>query len=162
LTRNKKILGIAIIVIIVGLIIWSNYLSDQAKIRGYNFGTNLEQIQDKLKKSLLTFDSRLTMLNEGEIDKEEFLDYSKKHLIELENLISRYDSLDTPEPFSSSVELFRLSTERQFQSDQEMIKWIQSQDEAAKIRSDALLQDSFEYELAALAEFNSVKKQSNP
>src|SRR3989337_428232 len=84
------------------------------------------------------------------------------HISKMEELVSRYDILDPPEVFSSSVELFKLSTQSQLESDKEIIRWIQSGDIDAKIRSDSLMEESFGYEMAALAKFNAVKAGIDP
>ena len=80
----------------------------------------------------------------------------------MEELESRYDALDPPEVFASSVELFKLSAQSQLESDKEVIRWIQSGDMDAKIRSDSLMEESFVYEMAALAKFNAVKAGIDP
>ena len=48
------------------------------------------------------------------------------------------------------------------QSDHYMIEWVITSDEAALIRSDSLLQQSFEYEMAALSKFKLAQGQTNP
>ena len=64
----------------------------------------------------------------------------------LKKIISRYDNLTPPELFKSSVELFKISSETQLESDVEFIKWITTGDESAKIRSDTQIQEAYEYE----------------
>ena len=76
---------------------------------------------------------------------------------ELENVISKYDELTPPELFKSSVELLKISTETQLESDTEFIKWINTGDESAKVRSDTLIQETLEYEMQGLVEFYSAK-----
>ena len=44
----------------------------------------------------------------------------------------------------------------------QIIEWVKTDDDAAYIRSDALLQDSFEYEMAALAEYKLAQGPLNP
>ena len=61
-----------------------------------------------------------------------------------------------------SMELFQLSAETQLESDIYMIQWVETDDRSAHIRSDSLLQQSFEYEQAALYEFQLVQSKSNP
>jgi len=75
----------------------------------------------------------------------------------MEELISRYDTLMPPGAFEASVDVFRLSSESQLESDREYLLWIQTGNDAHLIRSDALIQESFEYEAAALGEFNRAK-----
>ncbi len=159
--RQNIILGVFAIVII-GLVIAYFYSSEQTRIKGFTFGNNLQMIQEDLKKIQTDFQSEITILGEGDISKEEFLQYSNTHISKMEELISRYDTLEPPETFSSSVELFKLSTESQLESDKEIIRWIQSGDADAKIRSDSLMEESFGYEMAALAKFNAAKAGIQP
>jgi len=84
------------------------------------------------------------------------------HISKIEELILRYDDLEPPYAFTSSVDFFKLSTQSQLEADKETIQWIKNNDELAKIRSDSLLQDAFEFELAALAKFNAAKAGIEP
>ena len=84
-------------------------------------------------------------------------EYSKTHVEKLQNVILKYDGLIPPKQFAPSVELFKLSTQTQLDSDKEFIEWIKTNDTSHKIRSDSLIQESFEYEMTALVEFNAVK-----
>ncbi len=159
--RQNIILGI-IAVGAIGLVIAYYYSAEQTRIKGFTFGNNLQRIQEDLKKIQTDFQSEITVLEEGEISKDEFLSYSEMHILKMDELVSRYDVLDPPQIFSSSVELFKLSTQSQLESDKEIILWIQSGDLDAKIRSDSLLEESFGYEMAALAKFNAAKTGINP
>ena len=154
--RQNVILGI-IAIAIIGLVITYYYSAEQTRIKGFTFGNNLQRIQEDLKKIQTNFQTEIILWKEGDISKDEFLEYSDTHISKMEELVSRYDALDPPEVFSSSVELFKLSTQSQFESDKEVIRWIQSGDIDAKIRSDSLMQESFGYEMAALAKFNDAK-----
>ena len=154
--------AIAIGVIIVALSMFFVYSNDQAKERGKAFGKALEFIQDDLRKLTHSFDSKVSMFKQGDIDKEIFLEFAEKHEREMEKIILRYDNLQIPQTFVSSVELFKLSAETQLQSDHYMIEWVITSDEAALIRSDSLLQQSFEYEMAALSKFKLAQGQTNP
>ena len=161
--KKKQNIAISIIgVTIIGLVIAYNYSAEQTKIKGFTFGKELEQIQEDLKKLQTNFSSKVVSWKEEEITTNEILAHSVDHVIKMEQLISRYDALLPPEPFTSSVELFKLSAETQLASDKEFIQWIESGDESNSIRSDALLQESFEYEMAALAKFNEVKRGNIP
>ena len=159
--RQNIILGI-IAIVVIGFVIAYYYSAEQTRIRGFTFGNNLQRIQDDLKKIQMDFQSEITVLENGDISKDEFLGYSDMHISKMEELVSRYDILDPPEVFSSSVELFKLSTQSQLESDKEIIRWIQSGDIDAKIRSDSLMEESFGYEMAALAKFNAVKAGIDP
>ena len=79
----------------------------------------------------------------------------------MNDIISKYDTLQIPDAFSGAVKLFKLSTESQLESDIHLINWIEFDDESEKIRSNELLQQSFEYELGGLTLYNDAK-DSNP
>ena len=85
------------------------------------------------------------------------LEYYEKHLKEFKNIISKYDELIPPELFQSSVELLKLSSETQLESDSQFIEWIKTGDESVKVRSDTQFQESLEYEMLGLVEFYSAK-----
>jgi len=154
--------AIAVGVIIVALSMFFVYSNDQAKERGKAFGKALEFIQDDLRKLTHTFDSKVSMFKQGDIAKEIFLEFAEKHEREMEKIILRYGNLQIPQSFVSSVELFKLSAETQLESDNYMIEWVMTGDETAHIRSDSLLQQSFEYEMAALTKFKLAQGQTNP
>ena len=161
---SKKGLYFVIIagVVIIGLVIGVSYYVEQAKISGQRFGNNLKQIQLDLKKQISDYESNLTIWKEGGLTKQEMLQISENHLIELEKILKRYDKLTPPQAFTSSVELFKRSTQTQIESDNLLKEWIETGDNATKIRSDQILQQSFEYETSALASFNTAKKGYTP
>lgn len=150
-------LAIGIGVIVVGLAIFFAYSADQAKNRGFNFGNNLQTIQDELKQTQTEFYSKKALFDENSISKEEFLKFSESHLQRMQKIFEKYDELTPPESFANSVELFKLSTQKQIESDRFLIEWIRTNDTSNKVRSDLLLQESFENEMAALASFTKAK-----
>lgn len=153
-------LAIGIGVIVVGLAIFFAYSADQAKNRGFNFGNNLQTIQDELKQTQTEFYSKKALLDENSISKEEFLKFSESHLQRMQKIFEKYDELTPPESFANSVELFKLSTQKQIESDRFLIEWIRTNDTSNKVRSDLLLQESFENEMAALASFTKAKNSA--
>lgn len=159
--KQNIVLAVIALVIIVGIIAY-NYYIDQIKIKGFNFGNKILQIQNDLKKMQDDYESKIIQWTEGDLSKEELLEYSQIYISGLEDLITRYDKLTPPVPFIASVELFKLSTETQLESYGEYIKWIETQDSSFKIRSNLLLQESFEYELAALAKFKNAQLSITP
>jgi len=159
--KQNIVLAVIALVIIVGIIAY-NYYIDQIKIKGFNFGNKILQIQNDLKKMQDDYESKIIQWTEGDLSKEELLEYSQIYISGLEGLITRYDKLTPPVPFIASVELFKLSTETQLESYGEYIKWIETQDSSFKIRSNLLLQESFEYELAALAKFKNAQLGMTP
>ena len=138
------------------------YSSEQAKMRGQSFGKAIEFVQEDIRKQTHMFDSKISMFKQGNINKDELLEFAEKHENEMEKIILRYDNLQTPKLFIPSVKLFKLSAETQLDSERYTIEWIKTGNDAAYIRSDSLWQQSLQYEQAALLEFNLVQRQANP
>lgn len=163
--KKKKIQNITIVAIagvIIGGIIAYNYYIDQINVKGFNFGNELQRIQDDVTKLQNDFSSKIIQFEEGDLTKEEFLEYSDIHISEMEKIIPRYSKLTPPEPYVSSVELFKLSTESQIESDKEYVKWIETRDNSHRIRSDSLIQEALQYELAALANYKDTQRGLEP
>ena len=159
---SKKFGFLIIATILVIATIYYFYSAEQAQIRGYNFGNELQTIQDDLKNEQGDFYSKVSMWKEGSISKEQILLDGEVHIGKMKNIIAKYSDLQFTDVFSGSVKLFKLSTETQLESDQHILSWIENDDEAEKIRADELLQASFEYEMAALASFEKAKRNLNP
>ena len=160
--RSTIYVAISVGVIIVALSIFFVYSSDQAKERGKAFGKAVEFVQDDLRKLTHSFDSKVSMFKKGDISKADFLSFAEvDHVYEMEKIIFRYNDLQIPQPFVSAVALFKLSAETQLESDKYMIEWVRTGDDTAHIRSDFLLQQSFEYEMAALSKFKLAQGQTN-
>ncbi len=156
-SKKQNIIIVAIAVIIIGVIAGYNYSVDQTKQKGLRFGNELQQIQEEVKQIQTGFNSKVTQWEEGDLSQQELEEYSIGHIEKLQNAILKYEDLIPPKQFESSVELFRLSTQAQLDSDKEFIEWIKTRDDSHNIRSDSLLQESFEYEMMALGEFNAAK-----
>ena len=159
--KSKKtgtFIAIAIGAIVIGLAIIFSYYSDQASISGQRFGENLAQIQEDLKKNVSDYESKLESYQKGNLTKQQILSISDNHLAALEKILSRYELLKPPQPFITSLELFKRSTQTQLESDKLLKQWIETGDNSLKIRSDHLLQQSFDYESNALASFEKAKK----
>jgi hypothetical protein len=158
--KKKKIQNIIIGIIlisIIGAIIIYNYTFEQTKQKGLQFGTELEQIQEEVKELQIKFYSEKVRWEEGDITKEELTKFYEIHEKEFEKTISKYDELSPPDLFKSSVDLLKISSTTQLESDLEFIKWIKTGDQSAKVRSDTQFQESLEYEMLGLVEFYSAK-----
>ena len=158
---SKKRFTVLIAIILIGITIFYFYSAEQGKIRGYNFGNDLQIIQEELKNEQSSFYSNVRMWEENSITKSEILKLSETHIKNMNGIISKYDTLQIPDTFSGAVKIFKLSTESQLESDEHLINWIEFGDESEKIRSNEILQQSFEYELAGLTSYNNAKN-SNP
>lgn len=151
--------GVGILIIAVAILYF--YSADQARNRGEYFGNSLKNIQDDLKQTQTEFYSKKKMLDEGSITKEEFLKYTKGHIQNIQDVLKRYDELTPPQSFAPSLKLFVSSTQKQLESDQLLVEWIRTNETSNKVRSDLLLQESFENEIAALDSFNKAKNRSD-
>ena len=165
-TKKKKN-SVVYAAIIIGILVVSStiffvYSNDQAKLRGQMFGNELKQIQDDLKKNTHSYDSNLSLFKEGNLDRKKFLEFAEKHKDEMGKIILRYDFLQIPNGFQTAVDLFKLSSETQLESDIQIMEWVKTGNDAAHIRSDVLLQESFDYEMAALAEYKLARGPINP
>jgi len=157
-TYGVILIGVAIVVFTIFLV----YSGDQAKIRGEAFGKALEFIENDLRKTTHQFDASISMLKEGNIDKNDFFERAEIHQDVMTKIILRYDGLQIPKSFASAVKLFKLSSEAQLDSDIQMIECVLNNNDAACIRSDSLWQESFEYEMAALSKFKLAQGPVNP
>lgn len=153
--QNIVILGVGII-IISGIIVY-NFSAEQTRQKGFKFGNDLLQIQDNVKALQVKFNSEITQYKEEDLTISELSKYSEKHIEKMQEMILKYNSLMPPKQFAPSVELFKLSTQAELDSDMEFIKWLETGDKSHSVRSDALLQESFQYEMSALGEFNAAK-----
>ena len=156
-SKKQNIIIASIAIIIIGAIAGYNYSVDQTKQKGLRFGNELQQIQEEIKQLQTEFNSKVIQWKEGDLSQQELSEYSKNHIEKMQNVVLKYDNLTPPKQFASSVELFKLSTQAQLDSDKEFIEWVKTSDDSHKIRSDSLLQESFEYEMLALGEFNAAK-----
>ena len=156
---GKKGLYFAIIIgiTIIGLVIGISYYVEPAKISGQRFGNNLKQIQSDLNKTTFSYESNYGMWKDKNLTDKEILDATDAHIRDLNEVISRYETLSTPQAFTTSVELFKRSTQSQLESIKLLKEWIGTEDNATKIRSDELMQQSFEYETSALDSYNKAK-----
>jgi hypothetical protein len=155
--KKQNIIIASIAIIIVVTIVAYNYSYDQTRQKGLKFGNDLQQIQEEVKQLQVEFNSKITQWKEGDLNQQELEAFSKEHVEKMQDVILRYDDLIAPKSFAPSVELFKLSTQAQLDSDKEFMEWINTNDESHSVRSDSLLQESFDYEMTALAEFNAAK-----
>jgi hypothetical protein len=167
--RKKKVenpkhtmkIAIAAGVAIVIIVIFINYYLDQTKLSGQRFGDQLAQIQSDLKNETQNFDAHLTQYKNGQVSKDQMLKITDDHIRAVQNILPRYDDLKTPDLFVPSLQLFRLSTETQIESDNTLRDWIVTGDNATRVKSDQLLQQSFQYEMNALQSYEDAKSKGS-
>jgi len=153
--------AIAIGVIIIAIVIVVNYYLDQTQLSGQRFGDQLAQIQLDLKNETQSFDSHLTEYKNGQISKDKMLNITDSHIAAVQNILPRYEQLKAPELFAPSLELFKLSTETQIESDQTLREWVVTGDNATYAKSNQLLQQSFQYEMNALQSYENAKTKGS-
>lgn len=136
---------------------WYQYSAEQTRQQGFVFGNELQEIQDDIKGLQTQFAASIVMWEEGDMERTALITQLQEHIDKFESVLSRYDSLTPPADFEGAVELFRLSSQAQLESDREYVKWLSTGDEASKIRSDLQIQESFQLEIAALSEYNAAK-----
>jgi hypothetical protein len=158
--QNIIILGV-VIAIIAGIVSY-NYSADQTRQKGFAFGNELEQIQTEVKDLQTQFYSKKAQWEEGTITQEELFQHYEKHVEKFEEIILRYDNLVPPESFQSAVDLLKLSSQTQLDSDIQYIEWMKTGDESYKVRSDSQYQEALEYEMSGLVEYYSAKTGIQP
>lgn len=159
---RQNIIILAIVIAIVGGIISYNYSAEQTRQKGFEFGTELEKIQTDVKELQTQFYSKKAQWEEGTISKEELFQHYEKHVEKFGEVISKYNSLAPPESFQSAVDLLKMSSETQLESDIHYIEWMKSGDESFKIRSDSQYQEALEFEMSGLVEYYSAKTGIQP
>lgn len=154
-------IAIGVGITIVAIVIAINYYLDQTSISGQRFGDQLSQIQSDLKNETLSFDAQLTQYKNGQISKDQMLKITDDHILSMKNILPRYEQLKAPESFVPSLQLFKLSTETQIESDNVLREWINTGDNATRAKSDQLLQQSFQYEMNALQSYENAKSKGS-
>ncbi len=160
--KKQNIIILAIVItIIIGIIIYS-YSAEQTRQKGFQFGNELEQIQENVKELQTQFYSKKSQWEEGTLTKEELFQHYEEHVKKFEETILLYDKLNPPESFQSSVDLLKLSSQTQLDSDVNFIEWMKTGEDHYKVRSDSQYQESLEYEMSGLVEFYSAKTGIQP
>ena len=162
--KNKKqniVILVIVVSIIVGIVSY-NYSAEQTRQKGFAFGNELEKIQTDVKELQTQFYSKKAQWEEGTITQDELFLHYEKHVEKFKEIISRYDKLVPPESFQSAVDLLKLSSQTQLDSDVQYIEWMKTGDESYKVRSDSQYQESLEYEMSGLVEYYSAKTGIQP
>jgi CHASE3 domain sensor protein len=162
LKKKQNIVILVVVAVIITGIVSYNYSAEQTRQKGFTFGNELEKIQTDVKELQNQFYSEKAQWEEGSITKDELFQYYEKHVVEFEEIISKYDNLVPPEAFESAVDLLKLSSQTQLDSDKQYIEWMRTGDESFKVRSDSQYQEALEYEMIGLVEYYSAKTGVQP
>ncbi len=159
--RQNIVILVVVAVIITGIVSY-NYSAEQTRQKGFTFGNELEKIQTDVRDLQNQFYSEKAQWEEGSITKDELFQYYEKHVMEFEEIISKYDNLVPPEAFESAVDWLKLSSQTQLDSDKQYIEWMRTGNESCKVRSDSQYQQALEYEMIGLVEYYSAKTGVQP
>ncbi len=159
--KRRIQVAIAVGISIIGIVIFINYFLDQTQISGQRFGDQLSQIQLDLKNETQSFDAQYTLYKSGQISKDQMIKITDNHIQVLQNILPRYDTLKAPESFIPALQLFRLSTQTQIDSDKALKDGLVAGDNTTISKSDHLLQQSFQYEMQALQSYENAKTKGS-
>ena len=154
---SSKFLAISIVVILIGISVYYFYSAEQAQIRGFAFGNEIQSLQQEIHDEQSRFISSIAKWEEKAISDDEMVGIGEEHIKSFEKLLEKYDDLQPPDSFASSVKLFKLSLEYQIDSHEHRLEWIKTGDELELVRFQELTQLSFEAEQAGLKSFNDAK-----
>lgn len=150
-------MAVSIAVILIGISVYYFYSAEQAQIRGFAFGQELQFIQEQIHDEQTRFISSIAEWEEGTISDEEMIGIGEDHIKKFQTLLDDYNDLQPPDAFARSVKLFKLSLEYQIESHEHRLDWIKSGDELELVRFQELTQLAFEAEQAGLKSFNDAK-----
>ena len=158
-TKSSNIIFfiISIAVVIIGIAVFYFYSADQAKIRGFAFGNEIQALQEDIHEEQSRFISSIAKWEEDTISDDEMIRIGENHLQEFNRLLEKYNELHPPDSFIRSVKLLKLSAEYQIESHEHRLEWIRTGDDLELIRSQELTQLSFEAEQAGLKAFSDAK-----
>jgi len=155
--NSSRFLVVSIAVILIGISVYYFYSAEQAQIRGFAFGQELQFIQEQIHDEQTRFISSIAEWEEGTISDEEMIGIGEDHIKKFQTLLDDYNDLQPPDAFARSVKLFKLSLEYQIESHEHRVDWIKSGDELELVRFQELTQLAFEAEQAGLKSFNDAK-----
>ncbi len=108
--------------------------------------------------SLLTkdYDSWLTKWKNGELNDAEMIDITNKNVNDMQLLINRLENIEPPERLKDAHQFSILSLQYEKESNENVLKYIETKDEQYLEKSQQLFQDAFEYEGKAFTEFSRM------
>ena len=79
--KSKSKFPIVIVgLVIIGIIVFYFYSADQAKIRGFAFGNEIQALQEEIQNEQGQFISSIAKWNENAISNDEMIGIGEKHL----------------------------------------------------------------------------------
>ena len=71
--KKQNITLVVVAVVIAGAVIWYNYSAEQTRQEGFIFGNELLQIQEEVMNLQMSFNSKITQWDEGDLEMQELL-----------------------------------------------------------------------------------------
>lgn len=119
----------------------------------------IKEVEDIWQQaSLLTkdYDSWYTKWKNGELNDAEMIDITKKNIDDIQLLINRLESAEPPERLEDAHQFSILSLKYEKQSNEQIIRYIETKDKQYLDKSQELFQNAFEYEGKAFTEFHRM------
>ena len=92
--KSKSKFPIIIIgAIIIGIVVFYFYSADQAKIRGFAFGNEIQLLQEEIQNEQGLFISSIAKWNENAISDAEMIRIGEKHIETFNELLDKYAPL---------------------------------------------------------------------
>ena len=85
---TSKFLTISIALVLVGITIFYFYSADQAKIRGFAFGNDIQSLQKEVENEQGQFISSIAKWDENAISNDEMIRIGEKHLETFNKLLN--------------------------------------------------------------------------
>ena len=77
----------------IGIVVFYFYSADQAKIRGFEFGNEIQLLQEEIQNEQGLFISSIAKWNENAISDEEMIRIGEKHIETFNELLDKYGEL---------------------------------------------------------------------
>ncbi len=119
----------------------------------------INEVEDVWQQaSILTkdYDSWLTKWKNGELNDAEMIDITNKNVDDMQLLINRLESIEPPERLKNAHQFSILSLQYEKESNEQLIRYIETEDEQYLEKSQELFQNAFEYEGKAFTEFSRM------
>jgi len=122
--------------------------------------TELQEISDQSKAVTQSYDDAISEWQNGQVEDSEMTRITERNLGQLELLLSRLKALEPPGRFADGHELIIRSLEYEMQSNEHMLKYIETRDQAEYEKSSELFQLAFDYEAKAFEAFAKANKNT--
>ena len=126
-------------------------LKTPATDNSFNFDPilKLATLESAVGNETYAYDAELSLFENGSITTPNMLNISDNHLQTMINLQGQYNQLEPPLSFKPSFQFYTLSVQSELESDKLLKDWITTNNESTRQKSDAIFNDSQNYETQA-------------